>query len=375
MTLQFTAAISLMICTAFVYQQLQFIKAKSLGFEKENILTLTYYPALQTKYNSFRQALLQSPDIAYVSRSSHIPSSQLLNDVYASPQSNPNDSVAVKGVLIKELGIDMDFMATYGVPLMAGRNFSPQYGQDENAAYLINKKACDLLGWAEPAQAIDQALNIRGVNGRIIGVVDDFHFESLHEEIKPTLFNLPGAENYFKIAVKVKGNQVAPAIAYLKKTWKEFLPEAPFAYSFLDEKFEKLYLAEKRVGGLFFAFTGLAIGIACLGLFGLISFVSQQRTKEIGIRKVLGAQLLHLFALLSKSYLLLISLAIGIAFIITSLVISEWLKNFAYHIDLLDHWYIFMFSGLVALLITGFTLSLQILKVARLNPIDTLRSE
>lgn len=205
--------------------------------------------------------------------------------------------------------------------------------------------------------------------------MEDFNFESIHEEIKPVVFLISPSGFYSDISVKLKGENLVQNIAFVEKTWKKFLPDTPFRYEFLDENIAHLYENEERQGTLFFIFAGLAIFIACLGLFGLASFIAEQKTKEISIRKVLGASISQILQLMSRNFIILVLVASLIAFPFAYYGMYIWLQDFAYSIDLNTNWYIFIFSSLIALLIAIFTISTQVLKVATINPANTLRNE
>ncbi len=371
---QFTIAICLMIGTALVFRQVSFIQNKTLGFNKNQIITLGYPGELNENYASFYQELLQNPNIQEVGRSSHLPSTQLLSE--AQIRISDIRTGEPKSILVKDLGIDQHFIPTYQVPILAGRNFEPQYRSDTESSFLINEKAIQLLGYDQPEEILNQSLESQGRKGKIIGVVKNFHFESLREEIKPMIFTLrSGPEGYYHLAIKLNTQAAQASLAHIHKTWEAFVPASPFVYAFLDENFARLYEAEGRLSTLLLIFTSLAIGIACLGLFGLAFFLTQQRIQEIGIRKVLGAGMRSLFLLLSLDYFRLLMVASLIAVPITTYAVQKWLENFAYHLNLAQEWYIFlgasMFTGLLVLI----SISSQILKVAFVNPIEVLRND
>ncbi len=258
--------------------------------------------------------------------------------------------------------------------MAAGRNFSRDYGTD-SASFIINESAVKALGWKSDQYAIGRDFKYGNVRGHVIGVIKDFHFESMHQSIVPIiLVKDPFPNPYFNnLTVKFAGTNTGKSLAKLENTWKNFLPEVPFEYTFLDENFDKLYEAEQRQGNIFTAFACIAIFIACLGLLGLSAFTISQRVKEIGIRKVLGANISGIVALLSKDFLILVLLAALIAFPIAWYAMHNWLKDFAYRVSI--SWWIFIVAGLASLCVALLTVSFQAIKAATSNPVKALRSE
>ncbi len=302
---QFSVSIVLIVATTVVFQQLNYIENKSLGFNKDHILVTAYSGTLTKQFESFRQELLKNPAIHAVGRSSRIPSGRLLDDQGAQVIEG-GKSVPTK-IELKYITTDFGFMDTYGMKLAAGRNFSRDYLTD-TAGYVINETAVQQLGWKTPQNAIGKDLTYGNTKGKVIGVVHDFHFESLHQAIIPMIFLLPPPSSgyYNSISIKVNDNNVQSAINTIRDTWHQYVPTVPFDYTFLDERFQKLYDAEQQESKLFTIFSCLAIFIACLGLFGLSAFTISQRIKEIGVRKVLGASIPQIVVELSKDFLKLV---------------------------------------------------------------------
>lgn len=258
--------------------------------------------------------------------------------------------------------------------LLAGRNFSRAFITD-TANYIINETAVQQLGWKTAQNAIGKDMIYGGTKGKIIGVVHDFHFESLHQKIIPLLFLLPSPKNnyYNRMSIKIDGNNLQSAISSINDTWHKYLPEVPFDYTFLDERFQKLYESEQQQSQLFTIFSCLAIFIACLGLFGLSAFTISQRIKEIGIRKILGASVPQIVAELSKSFLKLVLIAAVLALPAAWLLMNWWLLDFAFRISI--SWWIFVLAGVIAFIIAFVTISFQSIKAAIANPVKSLRSE
>ena len=369
---QFSISIILIVATTVVFQQLSYIQTKSLGFNKDHILVTTYSGTLTKQFESFRQELLKNPAVKSVGRSSRIPSGRLLDDQGA--QVIDGGKSVPTQIELKYITTDHEFMATYGMKLAAGRNFSRGFISD-TANYVINETAVQQLGWKTPQNAISKDLTYGGTKGKVIGVVHDFHFESLHQPIIPMVFLLPPPSSgyYNSISIKVDGNNVQSAISTVRDTWNHYVPNVPFDYTFLDDRFQKLYDAELQESQLVTIFSFLAIFIACLGLFGLSAFTISQRVKEIGVRKVLGASVPQIVVELSKDFLKLVIVAAVIALPVAWFFMHRWLLDFAFRIDL--SWWVFLAAGIVAFIIAFATISLQTVKAANVNPVKSLRSE
>ena len=371
---QFAISIILIITTMIVFQQLRYMQNATLGYDKDHLLTMPYYSQMNDQYESFRNTLLQNSNIKEVGRSSRIPTGRLLDDMGASAPGT--DSMVPVKSEIRFVATDYDFIPTYGVQMDAGRNFSRSYGTD-TSSFIINESAVKAIGWKSPQDAVGKNLRYGFINGHIIGVMKDFHFESLHQTIAPLIFIMPptapGQTFYNNISIKISGNNIPKALAVIKETWQKYLPELPYQYTFLDEKFEALYESEQRQETIFTVFACIAIFIACLGLFGLSAFAISQRIKEIGVRKVLGANISSIVTLLSKDFLKLVLIAAIIAFPVAWYAMHNWLQDFAYRISI--QWWVFVFAAVAALLIALLTVSLQAIKAAIANPVESLRME
>ncbi|MDB4901473.1 MAG: FtsX-like permease family protein [Mucilaginibacter sp.] len=368
--LQFSISIILIVATTVVYQQLQYLQNKDLGFSKDHVLTMQYTRLLNTQYDAFKADVLKNGAVKELGRSSRIPSGRLLDDQDAKVLEG--GSMQPIKVDLKFITADYGFIPTYGMQMAAGRNFSKAVSTDTNN-YIINEAAVRMLGWKTPQNALDKDLAYGGIKGKVIGVVKDFHFESLHQAIIPLLFQLPSQGYYGRLSIKISGRNVQSAINTIQSTWQRYLPETPFDFTFLDTKFEQLYRSEQQQGNLFTIFSFIAIFIACLGLFGLSAFTITQRVKEIGVRKVLGASVPQIVIELSKDFLKLVLIATIIAFPIAWYSMSKWLHDFAFRINI--SWWIFVIAGVLALLIAFATISFQSIKAALANPVKSLRSE
>ncbi|WP_114938011.1 ABC transporter permease [Mucilaginibacter endophyticus] len=368
---QFSISIILIVATTIVFQQLKYIQNKSLGFNKDHLVTIGGgIPASQ--FEAFRADVLRNPAIKDIGRSSRIPSGRLLDDQGASVFDG-DKPLPVKAD-IKCVNTDYGFIPTFGIKMAAGRNFSREFATDSNN-FVINEATVSVLGWKSPESAIGKDMSYGGVKGKVIGVVKDFHFESLHQNIIPLLMEMPSFanNNYGKVTVKIDGNHVNPALANLQEIWKKYQPEKPFRYSFIDERIQKLYNSEQEQSHLFTIFSCLAIFIACLGLFGLSAFTISQRVKEIGVRKVLGASIPQIVTELSKDFLKLVIVAAVIALPIAWYAMSKWLLDFAFRVSI--QWWVFVMAGVIALIIAFATISYQSIKAAMANPVKSLRSE
>lgn len=366
---QFSISIILMIATVITFQQLNFLNQRELGYAKDQVITLRYYSDLVTNYDAFFNEVTKHTSIKNISRSSRIPTGRLL-DSQGTAQIQQGDSMATANVIIKNIRSDHEFFDTYEVPFLTGRNFSKEVKTDDSLGFVLNEAAVKMLG-ATNEDILTRDFQYGGVKGRVLGVVRDFHFESLHEEIIPMIFQ--PSRFYNRMSVKISGSDAQQAIEHLEKIWKEFLPHRPFEYNFLSEQYRQLYEAEQKQGQLFTLFSGLAIIIACLGLFGLATFNTLQRVKEIGIRKVLGASTTHILGILSKEIILLVLIANFIAWPVAWYFMDKWLEGFAYHVNL--NVGIFALATVVALLIALLTVSSQTIKAALTNPSNTLRYE
>ncbi|MFZ2905711.1 MAG: ABC transporter permease [Cyclobacteriaceae bacterium] len=369
---QFSISTVLIIATVVTFQQLRYLNTRDLGYDRNQVVTLTYYSLLGKQYDAFYNEMLNSPAIKNVGRSSRIPTGRLL-DSQGSAAITQGDSLMDTGVNLKYVSIDEEFFNTYGIEVLAGRNFSKAIRTDDSLSFVINEAAVRALGWKANEEGIGKDFSYGGTRGKLIGVVNDFHFESLHQEVTPMIFvpmEQAGA-NY--LTVKISGSEMQQGLAHLEKLWKSMLPGRPFEYQFMDDRYAHLYEAEQKEGKLFTIFSGLAIFIACLGLFGLATFNTMQRVKEIGIRKVLGASVPNILTLLSKEIVILILAANLIAWPVAWYFMKEWLHSFAYHIDM--NIVVYLLSALACIAVALITVSTQTIKAAMTNPSNTLRYE
>jgi putative ABC transport system permease protein len=276
-----------------------------------------------------------------------------------------------KGKQYRIIGVDYDFIKAYNLKLLAGRNFSKEFGSDPKAV-VFNKMAIEQLGFDDPAQSIGKQIDFWGETFTIVGVTNDFHQQSLRDAYEPLILRLsPDVRGFFSI--KLATTDLTGQIALIRSEWNRFFPGNPFEYSFLDERFNSQYRADQRFGQVFGLFTLLAIVVACLGLFGLASFTTAQRTKEIGIRKVLGATVGEIVRMLYREFTVLILVAFVIATPLAWYAVTQWLQSYAFRTDL--PWWLFVMPFVVVLLTSLLTVSFQSIKAALMNPVKSLRSE
>ena len=363
---QFTISIALIIGTIIVYSQMQFMRNQDLGFNKDQmmILTISGDPARE----AFKQSLTSLPDVKSVSLSSSAPS--LGNNAAYSEVENKNGDLQVGTLALYD--VDVDFIPQYKMKLIAGRNFSKNFPSDTSQSMIINEATVKMFGYSSADQIIGKRFKQWGREGKIIGVVKNFHFNSLQESIEPLSMRMENRSQDL-VNINIASANMPKTIAVIESKWKEMIPGRPFSYQFLDEAFNKQYVNEDRFGKLFFNFSILAILISCLGLLGLSSYSTLQRTKEIGVRKILGASVSNITTLLSKEFVKLVLIALVIASPIAYWGMHTWLQSFAYRINI--HWWVFMVAGLIALFIALFTVSFQAIKAAIANPVKSLRTE
>ena len=368
---QFVISIVLIIGTVVVYHQSDYIKNKKLGFNKEQVIVIPIDRQLVKRYKS---AVSAQAAVLNVSASSTVPGREIAAHLFR-PSLDPAHKDAL---LINVMYVDHEFIQTYGIGVLEGRAFSEDIRSDRNGAFILNEAAVRKLGWTSHANRKLERVYPKGnilnveIQGDVVGVVKDFHYQSLHHEIEPLVLMMGGSWIEY-LSIRIRSDDIAATLDFLKTQWGEVVSNRPFDYFFLDDDYDKLYRTEEQIGTLFGLFSILAIFVASLGLFGLASFTAQRRIKEIGIRKVLGASVSNLVLMLSKEFALLVGIANLIAWPIAYYAMHRWLQDFAYRIDL-GIW-AFVLSGFLALFIALTTVSYQAWKVARTNPVDALRYE
>jgi len=367
---QLAISIFLIIGTWIIFQQITFMKKRRLGFEKEHIIVLnlkTIDNSVRSSITAIKQELKSIPGVLNVATSSHIPGWDGLAASHL-----PEGFSMEETQIMRVIHVDHDFLDTMDIELFSGRNFSPKFPSDSQESVLINETAAKKFGWDEPLGKRIQEIYGKKQTKTVIGIVKDFHMSSLHAIIEPMYIN-SSYPQIKTICIRISSENIAGMVDLIKSRWKEIVPLAPFDYFFLDESFDNQYRTEERLSRLFFNFSLLAIFIACLGLFGMACFTAEQRTKEIGIRKVLGASASGIVLLLCKELIMLLFIANIVAWPIIYLTSQKWLQNFAYRTNIGIG--IFIFSAILTLLISLGTVSYQAIKAALANPVDSLRYE
>ncbi len=363
---QFTISIALIISTIIVYTQMKYMRSQDLGFSKDQMLIIDTQndPAKTT----LKQSLANIPGIKATALSGSVPGGG--NPGAYSEIENKKGDLQIANLDL--YFVDFDYLNVYKMKLAAGRGFSREFATDTTQAMVLNEAAVKMFGYSSPQEAIGKKFKQWGREGKIIGVVKNFHFRSLQQDIKPLSMRIePDGCNL--ISINVSSNNVPATLSTIEKKWKSLVPNRPFSYYFLDEFYDRQYRSEVRFGNLFLNFAILAIFISCLGLLGLASYSTIQRTKEIGVRKVMGATVVSIVNLLSKDFLKLVLIAFVIASPIAWFGMYKWLQNFAYRINL-NVW-AFVLAGLLAVFIAFATVSFQAIKAAVTNPIKSLRTE
>ncbi|QEC44988.1 ABC transporter permease [Pseudobacter ginsenosidimutans] len=366
---QFTISIALIIATLVVYFQTSYMRNQDLGFKKDQMLVIRTEATKTQK--TFKEEIRKIPGVKSVSLGSSVPGNGW-NGAYSEIE---NTSGEYQVANLNLIFVDFDYMPQLEIQMVAGRQFSRDFLTDTTKAMVINESAVKMFGYSDPKQAIGKKYKQWGSEGQIIGVMKDFNYNGLQEEIKPLTLRMAESGNggYDHLTVNVAGGQIPVTIAAIKKKWKEMVPNLPFSYTFIDEIFDHKYRDEQRFGELFLNFAALAILISCLGLLGLTAYSTMQRTKEIGIRKVMGASVSNILHLLSKEFIWLAGISFVVSAPLAWFFMHKWLQNFAYRINIT--WSVFAIAGTAALLIGLFTISFQAVKAAIANPVKALRTE
>jgi putative ABC transport system permease protein len=363
---QLAIAIALIVGTALTVQQFRFMKDRNPGFQRDQIVLLKMNGTSNRKYELLKEEFLRNPAVRAVTASGQ----RLGNNIHQNSARTKGDSAEIR-LSPSHLHVARNFIEFYGLEMIAGRAFSEEIPTDKRFAYIVNEALVKDLGWDD---AIGKQFGVSWEDtlGTVIGVVKDFNFNSLHHKIQP-LYISSQTWGYDEMSVKISPQNYAAALTHLEKIWNEHVPDRPFQYIFLDEHFAMLYLSDKQVSQIVGVIAGLAIFTACLGLFGLAAITTEQRTKEIGIRKVLGASLSNLIALLVKNFARLVIIAFLVAAPVAYFIMQNWLQNFVYRVEI--GWWVFALAGGTALLIALLTVSTQAIKAALANPVESLRYE
>jgi len=370
---QFAASLFLLTGTYIVYKQIQFMRQQSLGIDLQQTLVVTHPTVLNDStyvgnITALKQKLLQQTAVKNATVSSTVPGQPVDWNAGGIKLVGADESTQKQ---YRVIGVDYDYIKAYGLKIIAGRPFSKDYGTDDHAV-IFNKKAIDQLGFNKPEEALGKKIDFWGDQYTIAGVTENFHQQSLREAVEPMILRLiPDVRGY--LSVKTNTQNATAVIAAVQAEWSKLFPGNVFDYFFLDDHFDKQYKADQRFGKVFGLFTVLAILVACLGLFGLASFTTLQRTKEIGIRKVLGASVAGILQLLYREFALLLLIAFFVAVPVAWLTTSGWLQGYAFRLSI--QWYYFIIPFVIITLVALITVSFQSIKAAVSNPVKSLRSE
>jgi predicted permease len=363
---QFSLSVFLIIGTIVISRQLSYMRNIDLGFNRDHIIHLSIHGELHEKYDVIRDRFLQNPDVLHVTASMALPT-----NIQSSPGTpewegkTPDEQMWIKADFVH-----YDYIETFNISMVEGRSFSREYATDPETAFIVNEEAVRRMRLQKPV--VGKRFGFWNIDGQIIGVMKDAHLQSLHHKIEPMVFKMfpPWLRRMY---VKIRSDNISGTLRSLEKTWNQMNLGYPFEYRFLDEDFHNLYKSEARLENIFKSFAALAVFIACLGLFGLASFTAEQRTKEIGIRKVLGSSTIGIVTLLNREFLRWIVAANLIAWPIAYFAMQRWIQKFAYRANITV--WIFVLAAMIGLVVAMITVSLQTLKAARVNPVDSLKHE
>ncbi|PKA97890.1 putative ABC transport system permease protein [Flavobacteriaceae bacterium MAR_2009_75] len=371
---QFTIAITMVIATSIVYLQLNYTQNRDLGYDKENLLVLQNTEKLEDSEETFRQEIEGLSEVKSAAISSGMITKNTFGDFYFPEAINSEDNIA-KDIILQSYLVDEHFMSTLDLNLIEGRGFDSKF--NDSLSVIINEAAAKEIGWKNPVGSMIQYPGGKMESYKVIGVLKDFNLESLHSHITPFALFYNASESYDTgvsyITLKVKSENTSKLLEDIERKWASYQPDVPFEYSFLDDDLNTAYLSDQRQANLFGIFSVLTIFIACIGLLGLIAFTAQQKTKEIGIRKVLGASIGEIVRLLAIGFIRVIVIAMLIASPIAWYFMNKWLQDFAYKIEI--PWWVFLCSGVMALIIAMLTMGFQAIKAATANPVKSLRTE
>ena len=375
--IQFALSVLLIVSTTIVYRQTKFLNKKDLGFDKSQVVYFQVRGDVESKLSAFEDELKRSPNIISLTAGYGLPGDRFAGDGVKTIGSD-GEKERSANVFIG----DHDYVKTLGLRIIAGRDFSREMATDVREAFIINETAVKEWGFGTPEKALGQKINWnewvpldtlnRVKKGSVIGVVEDFHYKSLHEKVTPSVIHVY-PQYVSTVAVKLKATDIKNTLAHINNVWNKFAPGYPLDYKFMDESYGAMYKAEAKLSDLLWIFTIMAIVVGCMGLFGLAAFSAEQRTKELGIRKVLGANAFDIVGLLSKNFLVLVMIASLIAFPVAWWAMNSWLKDFPYRVNI--SWWVFGIAIIAALAVALLTVSFQAVKAALANPVKSLRTE
>jgi putative ABC transport system permease protein len=376
---QFVVAVALIVGTIVILRQVDFLKNRPLGFDRDHVLSVPLFSEnmnslfapgdaqLRSRTNAFEEKLLQNPAVLATTMATNLPGTGTVRHPVATEKIRIED-----GLMLPIISVDYDFVPTFGLQIVAGRNFDKSYGTDHIEGYIVSREALPLLGFESPEAAIGQMMHRGGKQpGRVVGVVADFDSEVRNAHVPVVLEVHPGSFTTF--GLKISGQRIPETLAFIESTWREFFPEKVFEHQFLDDNIRDAFAAEARLSRMIGLFAGVAIFLSCFGLFGLVTYLVQSKTREIGIRKVLGASVAGITGLLARDFMVLVGVAALVASLLAYFLLKKWLDDFPHHIDLAV--WMFGLAGLMAVVVAFLTVSFQAVRAALANPVRSLRSE
>jgi putative ABC transport system permease protein len=367
----------LIVSALIVYKQTQYLNNKDLGFNKDQVIYFHVRGDVEANLETFKSELRRSSDVLSVTSGYGLPGDQFAGDGVRIPTDEGEKEYATTLFVG-----DHDYIKTLGLRIIAGRDFSRDMSTDVSDAFIINETAVKEFGFGTPEKALGRRIHWNEwepldstkpvKQGKVIGVVQDYHYKSLHEKVLAAVIHIY-PQVTFKVAAKIRTANMKETIAFINNTWNKFSPGYPLDYKFMDDTYGQMYKAEEKLASLLWIFTLMAIVVGCMGLFGLAAFSAEQRTKEIGIRKVLGASVTSITTLLSKDFVKLVLIAFVVAFPVAWWAMNKWLEDFEYRINI--SWWIFPLAAIIALLVAIITVSFQAIRAALSNPVNSLRTE
>ncbi len=363
---QFALSIGIICATMVIRDQMTYIRSRDLGFDRDQVLTAPLNGEVRANYEAFRSELLRDPGVENAATSAFVPTG-------GSSHYNLNFEGGAQGITQVVFMVDKEFVSTYGLTLLAGRTTERLLTEEGPNELLVSESSVREAGYASPEEALGKTVDIEGTPGTVVGVVEDIFLYSLHRPPYAIVYVMRPVERLNYLSVRIGTRNVPATLAHIRKVWRTMVPSYPLDYAFLDESFERLHDAERRMSEMFSVFAFLAIAVACLGLFGLAAYTAERKTKEIGVRKVLGASAWSVYASLAREFLRWVVLANLVAWPLAYYAMSRWLRNFALRVEI--GWAVFPAAAAAALLIAALTVGSQTLRAARANPVDSLRYE
>jgi putative ABC transport system permease protein len=363
---QFALSIGIIFATLIVHKQMRYIQSRNLGYDKEQVLVVPLNEDLRQNYEGFRNELLKYPGIENMTTSSYVPTrgSAHLSLRFEGRQEYLNQVIYL---------VDKEFVSSYGLELLAGKNIQNAISKDGTSEFLVSELTTQEAGYPSPRESIGKSVSFEQYRGHIVGVVKDINIYSLHQAPYAISYMVTPIENHNYLSIRIRPLNISEAIGFIRKIWQERVPNYPLDYFFLDASFEQMHISDKKMSEIFSIFSILAIFVACMGLFGMATYIAEQKTKEIGVRKILGASVSSIYTLLSREFLKWVAFANILAWPVAYYAMHKWLQNFAFRAMI--GWEVFLVSGGVALVISVATVSYQSIKAAVANPVDSLRYE